>query len=135
MIICCLEPDIPPKTSSRCLPMHTALVMSLFYPSFVSFRYSKIRPTATMIKAHLCSLTICIHLFSIEPFNIIKLLFKRPHSKPVLIHILCSLRIICWFHRYYIRQRTAGLVRETLINNDILSSNQLLQNFFSCYIN
>ena len=27
------------------------------------------------------------------------------------------------------------LPKETLINNDILSSNQLLQNFFSCYIN
>ena len=27
------------------------------------------------------------------------------------------------------------LFQETLINNDILSSNQLLQNFFSCYIN
>ena len=26
-------------------------------------------------------------------------------------------------------------IKETLINNDILSSNQLLQNFFSCYIN
>ena len=32
-------------------------------------------------------------------------------------------------------QGAGGGIRETLINNDIMSSNQLLQNFFSCYIN